>query len=250
MRVNIAGVRVRPSYGQGSDVGWSPDCARTLTLPRDILGGIASVPMLSSTIGLTAALGFIAPSLTIVRGVPQVFRIWRTDADGVSAGTWLLTVAVAELWLAWGFEFRVPAEIAANAPNLLTAAAIVCLAAHRRRTLRPSLVSIASISGGGVAVSCIALATGMGWVLSVPAMAGSFCLFLPQLVRVFREHNLAGISLFTWTIAFLAATSWAAYGLLIHQPPIWIPSTVMVPCSLVIAMRVSRVRASIGERPV
>lgn len=44
-------------------------------------------------------------------------------------------------------------------------------------------------------------------------------LFLPQLVKVFRERDPSGVSLFSWTIACLAATSWAAYGLLISSVP-------------------------------
>lgn len=205
--------------------------------------------MLSSTITVTAAMGIVAPLLTITRGAPQAFRVWRAHADGLSAGTWLLAIVVAELWLAWGFEFRVPAEIAANVPNLLAAAAIVCLAAHRRHALLPNLAWIAALSGGAAVVSTVSLVTGMEWMLSATAMTGSLCLFLPQLVKVFREYDLTGVSFLTWTIAFLSAASWTTYGFLIHQTPIWVPSIVMMPSSLVIAVRVSRLRA-FAQRPI
>jgi uncharacterized protein with PQ loop repeat len=189
---------------------------------------------------LTTTLAVLCPVLTVARGVPQAARARRAHADGVSRGTWLLIIVVAELWLAYGFVFRVPAQIAANLPNIALAGLIVYLVARAERVLWQSVAAAAALTAGATAVTMASLATHAGWVLSVPAVMGSISLYLPQTAKVLREVDLAGVSLTTWLLALLAALGWGAYGLLIHQPPIWIPCAVTVPSSLVIVVRVLR----------
>ena len=180
--------------------------------------------MFLSALGLTASLGVLLPVLTVARGVPQAVRVYKVDAEGVSRSTWLLVIAVAELWTAYGFVFRVPAQIAANVPSALLAGLIVYRVARAERATARSL------------------ATHAGWVLSVPAVLGSLFLYLPQLAKVLREEHLVGVSLTTWLLALLTAVGWGAYGLLIHQLPVWVPCTVTIPSSFVIVVRLLRPR--------
>jgi uncharacterized protein with PQ loop repeat len=150
----------------------------------------------------------------------------------------LLVIVVAELWLAYGFVFRVPAQIAANAPNVVLAGLIVLVVARADGTLGQSVAGVIALSAAAAAVTAASLVSNAGWVISVPAVVGSLVLFVPQLAKVLQVSDLGGVSLTTWLLALLAATSWGAYGLRIHQPPIWIPCAVTVPSSLVIVLRV------------
>jgi PAS domain S-box-containing protein/putative nucleotidyltransferase with HDIG domain len=188
----------------------------------------------------TTVLAVVCPVLTVARGVPQGARLRRSGGTGVSQGTWLLVVVVAELWLAYGLVFRVPAEVAANVPNALLAGMIVLLVARSRATIGPSVAQLVLLSATATGIALASLAVHVGWALSAPAVLGSLGLYLPQLVKVLREDNLAGVSLTTWSIAFATALAWGIYGLLIHQAPIWIPSVVTVPSSFLIVARVAR----------
>lgn len=198
--------------------------------------------MFLSALGLTASLGVLLPVLTVARGVPQAVRVYKVDAEGVSRSTWLLVIAVAELWTAYGFVFRVPAQIAANVPSALLAGLIVYRVARAERATARSLASAAALTAGAAAVMTASLATHAGWVLSVPAVLGSLFLYLPQLAKVLREEHLVGVSLTTWLLALLTAVGWGAYGLLIHQLPVWVPCTVTIPSSFVIVVRLLRPR--------
>ena len=203
------------------------------------MGGCPWVPpMLLSVPGLTTALAVLCPVLTVARGVPQAVRVCKAPAAGVSRETWLLVIVVAELWLAYGFVFRVPAQIAANAPNVVLAGLIVLVVARADGTLGQSVAAVIALSAAAAAVTAASLVTNAGWVISVPAVVGSLVLFVPQLAKVLQVSDLGGVSLTTWLLALLAATSWGVYGLRIHQPPIWIPCAVTVPSSLVIVLRV------------
>ena len=91
-------------------------------------------------------------------------------------------MGVAELWLAYGFVFRVPAQIAANVPNALLAGLIVYLVARSERVIGRSLVSAATLTTLATAVTMASLgnprgmgalgARGVGIALLVLASAG------------------------------------------------------------------------------
>ncbi len=200
--------------------------------------------LLSSAVGLTVTLGVLSPVLTVARGVPQAFRSYRSDAvGGVSEGTWLLLMAVAELWLAYGLLFDVPAETAANVPNALLATSIAVRVAILRGSLARGVASVALLSAAAAAVALTGLDKNLRWVLSVVAVGSSLGLYLPQLARVLRDDDVAGISTATWLLALLNSISWGAYGLLIHNVPVWLPSAVLVPSSAMIVLRVLRRRS-------
>lgn len=191
---------------------------------------------------LTISLGVLAPALTVTMGTFQAWRVFRGEVQGVSSGTWLLTVVVAELWFGYGLVFHVPAEIAANGPSALLAGLIVWLAARMRRTLGQSSAKAVVLTVGATAVAVASVVLHAGWVLIVPADLGAFCLFLPQLAKVLREDDLVGVSTTTWMVGFVTSVAWGAYGLLIHQVPVWLPSTITIPSSIVIVVRVHRLR--------
>lgn len=189
---------------------------------------------------LTASLGVLAPLLTVARGVPQAVRIVRRDADGVSVATWLLFVSVAQLWVAYGVIFHVPAEVAANVPNALVAAVVVFFAARERSCATRSALVALALTAGVAALATIAVVADAHWLVALPAVCGSLFLFVPQLVTVMAGTDLDGVSPTTWTLALVTALAWGLYGALIRQPAVWIPSAVMIPSSLLIVIRLRR----------
>ena len=46
--------------------------------------------------------------------------------------------------------------------------------------------------------------------------------FVPQVVKVLRERQTAGISLGMYALFTVGVALWMVYGLLIHSPPVWL----------------------------
>lgn len=185
----------------------------------------------------TTMLGVLSPLLTIGRSVPQVTRVFRSGAEGVSSATWIMLVVLAELWAIYGFLARVPAEIATNLPNGLLCLLVVLLVAWRRGTMRPSLFALGALSTlmAAFAVACaVGKAANIEAVVTVVASLG---LCVPQLRRSLTETELGRLSPASWALTAVAATSWMIYGLAIAKIPIYVPCAVTIPMSLVIAAR-------------
>lgn len=52
--------------------------------------------------GLTAVPAVTSPVLSITQAVPQVVRVTRSGAEGVSTSTWILLLVLSELWGVYG----------------------------------------------------------------------------------------------------------------------------------------------------
>ena len=59
-------------------------------------------------IGFTAALAVTSPLFAITQAVPQVVRVARSGAEGVSTSTWMLLLVLSELWGVYGVFASVP----------------------------------------------------------------------------------------------------------------------------------------------
>ncbi len=191
-------------------------------------------------IPITAAgvLGITSPALTIGRGAPQAGRLLRSSAAGVSVATWIQALLLGELWAAYGFFAHVQAEVVTNIPGAVLAIVVVVLVGIRTGTTS-RVLALASACGALAGVLIVASAAFKDLSLvSVPAVVGAVGLYLPQLVKLFRSAEVAGVSLMSWVLAFLATSSWSAYGIVVHKLPVVLPNVVMLPSSLVIVARV------------
>ncbi|MHB1599613.1 MAG: hypothetical protein ACYCXY_12165 [Acidimicrobiales bacterium] len=208
--------------------------------------GVSSVMLLGIVLGtgLTAALAATSPVLAITQAVPQVVRVARSGAEGVSMSTWMLLVVLSELWGVYGVFASVPAEIATNIPTGLLALAIVVLVARRRAQIRETLTTAVLLSTAVAALSAACAVLHRESVEAGLAVAGSLAIYLPQFANVLRKHDLGGVAPATWVLACLSAVSWGTYGLLIHKVPVYLPSVVMLPVALVIVIRTIRARAT------
>ncbi len=188
----------------------------------------------------TAVLAVTSPALTISRALPQVVRVARSGAQGVSAPTWMLLVVLAELWAIYGVFASVPAEVATNIPTALMALAVVVLVARRRARMAAALASTAALSLGVAGFALVCALTHHEGVEADLAVLGSLSIYLPQFTKVLRERNLAGVAPVTWALACGSSISWGAYGLLIHKVPVYLPNVVILPVAIVILVRTMR----------
>ena len=131
-------------------------------------------------------LGVLSPLLTIGRSVPQVTRVFRSGADGVSSATWIMLVVLAELWAIYGFLARVPAEVATNLPNGLLCLLVVLLVAWRRGTLRPALFVLGALS---TLIAAFAVACAVGKAENVEAVVTVVALSRSLLTAIAPEPD-------------------------------------------------------------
>jgi uncharacterized protein with PQ loop repeat len=195
----------------------------------------------------TTMLGVVSPILTISRSVPQAGRVLRSGAEGVSSATWVMLVALAELWAIYGILARVPAEIVTNVPNTVLCLVVVLLVAWRRAAMRTYLLVLGAMSAfiAAFAVACaVERADNIEAVVAVMASLG---LCLPQLRRSLSGEELTGVSPASWALTTLASVSWLLYGLAIAKIPIYLPCAVTVPISATIAFRARSLRLSSAE---
>jgi uncharacterized protein with PQ loop repeat len=74
--------------------------------------------------------------------------------------------------------------------------------------------------------------------ISVFGVVLSILMFLPQVAAVLRAPATTGVSPSAWWLVLTMSTLWGTYGLMIHEPVLVAPSTVMVPCAAVILWQI------------
>ncbi len=144
-------------------------------------------------------------------------RINRSGAVGVSMSTWILSAFVGELWIAYGFSFRVPSEIYANVTFLLVALYVVLVAARSQNVLRRSSVTCLGATALAVGISLFGTSHHWRWILATFAVGGAVVIYLPQMMMTLRSKELEGVSVVSWALALVTGLAWALYGVLIHQ---------------------------------
>lgn len=198
--------------------------------------------MISTAITAAGVLGITSPALTIGRGAPQAVRLIRSEAAGVSVGTWIQAVVLAEMWAAYGFLAHVQAEVVTNIPGGVLALLVVLLMGYRTGTTAKVLAVTSALGVGAAGLIIGSVAYNDPGIVSVVAVVGAVGLYLPQLIKLFRSPEVAGVSLASWAIALLGTISWTAYGVVVHKLPVILPNLVMLPSSLAIVWRVGVLR--------
>lgn len=192
--------------------------------------------------GWASALAVVAPVLTIIQCLIQALRIHRSGARGVSLATWLFSVFCGAIWLSYGFLFHVPAEVVASAPFLVMATVVVALSAHDQHRVGRALAGLLGLAALTLGATLLGTDHAHRWVVAVLAVASSVVLYLPQLVVALRSRDLSGVSVVSAALGLVTSGCWLAYGLLIHQPPIYLPCAVIIPSIVIILVQVARHR--------
>lgn len=191
---------------------------------------------------LTTSLAVVAPTLSVLVCVAQAWRILRTGAQGVSVVTWILSTFVAEMWTAYGFIFHVPAELYCNIPFLAVSSIVIVVAARHAHLEVGTALGVALVTATTLGIAVAGHSPHWRWSIAAIAVSGAVFIYVPQLVVALRSTDLHGVSLASWSIACVTSLCWAAYGALIHQPPVALPAIVMAPSAAIIVVQVARHR--------
>jgi uncharacterized protein with PQ loop repeat len=203
--------------------------------------------MIIATTTITRTFGIVAPTLTILQCLAQANRIRTTGARGVSLATWILSAFVSQVWFCYGIIFHVTAEIVANIPAITVSLVVAFLAAKSGQG-RASVMGYFAVTVITMAATFAGSFHDLRWVLSSLAVGSAIIIYLPQLALVIRPKDLSGISIISWCLASVTSAGWFVYGILIHQPPVAIPSLVMLPSAFIIFVQASRHRIQNNPR--
>lgn len=182
----------------------------------------------------------VAVSLAFVW--PQVWRCIRHDTThGISAFATLHGMTGASMWLAYGIIQTNTAMWTSNASYII---AQTLIAGVLFRHSRLSAAGIVAFMGTVAVFLVIGLSTStsvVGWIGIVASSSG----MIPVVVHVRRTHSLHGISILSWVITVVAATSWTVLGGLLHDPIIMYTNYFTIPLMVyVIAKSVAWRRAN------
>jgi uncharacterized protein with PQ loop repeat len=179
-------------------------------------------------------LGLWCACLSVAFVWPQVARVYRQrTVEGVAPNGTLHVAVAAALWTIYGLA---RADLAVSAANAAVVVAMALIAAQQIRygTLPARTAGLTAVVTVIVGSCALAISPDLvGW-LAIGAGATSA---LPQTFHVLRSSSLDGVSVPTYALLCLTASSWAAYGFGIGDPLIVVTNLVVLPCAVVVLAR-------------
>lgn len=182
------------------------------------------------------ALGWIATLFGLYRMYPQARTLARSKSvTGVSPWSITLTVLSMAWWLTYSAAIADLPSTVSSIGSALAPAACLVLLLRRGACDRRHLAFIAA----GTLVGVVALTTGAG-TIGLLAAASTMAYGIPQLHRLVRTRDVAGLSETTWALTAANAALWALYGWHINSVPLMLPALVTIPAALLVAHTMER----------
>jgi len=244
-----------------SDEGPDPVCGCS----QPVATPISSPTRNGSRSTMTAALGFLAASLSISNVWPQVWRSCRHGrTSGLSSASSWFAVALNLSWLTFALLIGDPAQVLTHVVvGVGNTAVLVSLVRNRPdlrdrgtlvRTAAGPVALVALAAGSAVAVTVLgadraAVATVLGAVITTVGVAAA----VPQPLSLLtdRTQDLSGLSPARWWLGAGSGSMWVTYGWLSGQSITWLTSGFGLCCALVICgVLVVRRPAASGPAPV
>lgn len=191
---------------------------------------------------MTGFLAVAAPALTILQCIFQAKRISQVGANGVALGTWILSIFCGEIWISYGILYSVPAEWESNGAFLILALCVAYLAAKSQHRFSHFWLGAAGVTAVTIIASAIGTHHSSRWIVGVLGDAAPITMYLPQIRSVLRGGDLTGVSIGSYVLAAVTAVCWFAYGILLHQPAVYLPAVILFPATMLIISRVANSR--------
>ena len=191
----------------------------------------------------TEALGYWCIAISLAFVWPQVWRSVRHDTThGISAFATLQGICGSSLWLTYGAIERLSSMWISNA-SFVVAQLIICSVLLRHGRMPRKLM--AGFAAGGT----LLLATGLGGSTS---LLGWFAIFvsgsgmIPNVLHVRTAPSLHGISITSWAMTIVAATSWTFYGWVQHDNIITYVNYFTIPLMVYVIVKAAAWRNANG----
>lgn len=174
---------------------------------------------------------------------PQVWRCMRHDTThGISAFATLHGMTGASMWLAYGLLQANLAMWTSNASYIVAQSLIAFVLVRHGRLERRGIGLFVATVAVFLVVGLSTSSTVVGWIGIIVSSSG----MIPVVLHVRKAHSLHGISILSWAITVVAASSWTILGLVIDDPIITYTNYFTIPLMLFVITRSVRWRRANG----
>ncbi|MEV4754549.1 hypothetical protein AB0J86_05450 [Micromonospora sp. NPDC049559] len=167
---------------------------------------------------------------------PQVTRAARTTA-GLATGTVLLGCTARLAWTCYAVIQHDPGLLAGQTPPALAFLTLAVLVIVRQPARRTRVVTALALGSAATLAAA--------WyppLLATIAIATAAVTAVPQLFGPFTPGAAAGVSGHTYALAATASAIWLSYGLLTANPTVYLTHALILPTSVLVAIRIRLAR--------
>ncbi|MBM3718660.1 MAG: hypothetical protein FJW53_06775 [Actinobacteria bacterium] len=174
---------------------------------------------------------------------PQVWRTVRHDTThGISSFATAHGMVSSCLWFSYGIGSGSVPMWFSNAQFIIAQSIIMSVLLRHGRIPPRVLARFATVVVVLVAALLPLPLAAFGWTATVVSTTS----LMPQVAHVARVENLHAISLLSWAVTILSATSWMIYGWVIDDPIMSVVNYFNIPMMVFIIVRAARWRTANG----
>ena len=175
---------------------------------------------------------------------PQVWRMVRHDTShGISPFSIAHGLVGSTLWFTYGISMNRNAIWISNG-QFITAQIIIISVLYRHKTMSASLLAKFAASLAALLLITIPVSPSVvGWMATTVSVTS----LMPQVVHVIKTENLYGISVVSWLMTIMSATSWMIYGWMLDDVIMSVINYFTIPMMVFIAVKATRWRIAHGE---
>ncbi len=195
---------------------------------------------------LLPALVVVANILGVGMIVPQAARLRRHRCTDGLSGAWIgLGLSLNLWWLAYALHEQLWGLLPVSTGAFILYAFITAQILTIERRAGAAQLLFGAFVLGSMPLPFLLLG---GWRLAGMAIGFSYGVqFLPAAVAAFRSTSLAGVSMATWTMAWVEAAIWLLYGLSLSDPALISGGGGgLLVSSLILALLVDKPRQVVG----
>ena len=193
---------------------------------------------------MDAAMGVWCTFTSLVFIWPQVWRMLRRDTShGISPYSIAHGLVGSSMWFAYGILMDRIAIWFSNG-SFITAQIIIISVLSRHGKMPLSLLArYVAVLAALLAVSVPASASAVGWVATFISVTS----LMPQVVHTARTDNLHGISVVSWALTIMSASSWMVYGWMLDDVIMSVINYFTIPMMIYVMTMAIRWRIANGE---
>jgi len=174
---------------------------------------------------------------------PQVWRMVRHDTShGISPFSVAHGLVGSALWFTYGVSMDRHAIWISNG-QFITAQIIIISVLYRHKSM--SIALMAKFAAALAALLLITIPVSpavVGWMATTVSVTS----LMPQVVHVVKTENLHGISVGSWLMTIMSASSWMVYGWMLDDVIMSVINYFTIPMMIFIMMKAIRWRVAAG----
>ena len=175
---------------------------------------------------------------------PQVWRMVRHDTShGVSPFSIAHGLIGSALWCSYGISMSREAIWISNT-QFVTAQLIILSVLLRHGSVKITLLlKFAAVLAGLLLIAIPASPATVGWMATTVSVTS----LMPQVRHVIKTENLHGISVASWLMTIISASSWMIYGWMLNDVIMSVINYFTIPMMVFIMTKAIRWRIAAGE---